>query len=164
MSTLSSQVLLSSSQPQRSHGRLPPPVFTARLPSNRLALDSYVWGICGKGLAHRGWWGRVTPRRRKGKFIFLIFPVVQNMSCEVSKTLSLEDDPSRTFNWTSKAEKCNPGEFCQETVLLIKAGKAERMVGVAAGSSPQSSCPVWSPGLTPCLPCQLHSAFPSHFH
>ena len=60
---------------------------------------------------------------------FLIFLVVQNTYCQVSQTLSLEDDPGRTFNWTSKAEQCNPGELCQETVLLIKAGKIEENGG-----------------------------------
>lgn len=73
----------------------------------------------------------------EGQFFF-IFPVVQNISCEVSQTLSLEDDPSRTFNWTSKAEICNPGEFCQETVLLIKAGKTERWTS-AAGPALQAT-------------------------
>lgn len=55
--------------------------------------------------------------------------MVQNIYCQVSQTLSLEDDPGRTFNWTSKAEQCNPGELCQETVLLIRAGKIEENGG-----------------------------------
>lgn len=78
---------------------------------------------------HRGWiyGGKRSPHGEEQLIIFYpIFPVAQSLHCAVSKVLRLEDDPSRTFNWTSKpgkVEKCSPGELCQETVLLIKAGR-----------------------------------------
>ncbi|XP_052036028.1 testis-expressed protein 101-like isoform X2 [Apodemus sylvaticus] len=65
--------------------------------------------------------------------------LVQNISCEVSQTLSLEDDPSRTFNWTSQAEICNPGEFCQETVLLIKAEGTKTAILASKSCVPQGT-------------------------
>ncbi|XP_034346165.1 testis-expressed protein 101 [Arvicanthis niloticus] len=73
--------------------------------------------------------------------IFLLVPLhwtlAQNTYCEVSRTLSLEDDPGRTFNWTSKAERCNPGEFCQETVLLIKAEGTKTVILASKSCVPQ---------------------------
>ncbi|KAL1765004.1 testis-expressed sequence 101 protein [Sigmodon hispidus] len=54
--------------------------------------------------------------------------VVQNLHCEVSRNLRLEDDPGQTFNWTSDIESCNPGELCQETILLIKAEGTKTVV------------------------------------
>ncbi|XP_051017976.1 testis-expressed protein 101 [Acomys russatus] len=54
--------------------------------------------------------------------------LVHNLRCQVGTVVSLEDDPGRTFNWTSKAETCDPGELCQETVLLIKADGTKTVV------------------------------------
>nr|NP_001233629.1 testis-expressed protein 101 precursor [Cricetulus griseus]Q7TQN2.1 RecName: Full=Testis-expressed protein 101; AltName: Full=Lipid raft-associated glycoprotein TEC-21; Flags: Precursor [Cricetulus griseus]AAP73441.1 lipid raft-associated glycoprotein TEC-21 [Cricetulus griseus] len=62
--------------------------------------------------------------------------LAQSLQCAVSKVLRLEDDPSRTFNWTSKPDKvetCNPGELCQETVLLIKAEGTKTAVVASKG-------------------------------
>nr|Q924B5.1 RecName: Full=Testis-expressed protein 101; AltName: Full=Lipid raft-associated glycoprotein TEC-21; Flags: Precursor [Rattus norvegicus]AAK58911.1 glycoprotein TEC-21 [Rattus norvegicus] len=80
------------------------------------------------------------------QYILLVFlliashwTLVQNIYCEVSRTLSLEDNPSGTFNWTSKAEKCNPGEFCQETVLLIKAEGTKTAILASKSCVPQGA-------------------------
>ncbi|XP_028638402.1 testis-expressed protein 101 [Grammomys surdaster] len=69
--------------------------------------------------------------------VALHWTLAQSTYCEVSRTLSLEDDPGRTFNWTSKAEKCNPGEFCQETVLLIKAEGTKTVILASKSCVPQ---------------------------
>ncbi|ERE60212.1 testis-expressed protein 101 [Cricetulus griseus] len=68
--------------------------------------------------------------------------LAQSLHCAVSKVLRLEDDPSRTFNWTSKpgkVEKCSPGELCQETVLLIKAEGTKTAVLASKGCASQET-------------------------
>ena len=41
--------------------------------------------------------------------------------------MGLEADPVETFNWTTdKVETCDNGALCQETVLMIKAGKMRK--------------------------------------
>ncbi|KAM7340123.1 testis-expressed protein 101 [Alexandromys fortis] len=66
--------------------------------------------------------------------------LVQNLRCMVSRIQRLEEDPGRTFNWTSKTEKvesCNSGELCQETVLLIKAEGTKTVVLASKGCTAQ---------------------------
>ncbi|OBS79996.1 hypothetical protein A6R68_21804 [Neotoma lepida] len=83
------------------------------------------------------WREEVTPQRRAIDYFPLVFPVTQNLHCEVSRILRLEDDPGRTFNWTSKAERCYPRELCQETVLLIKAEGTKTVVLASKGCTDQ---------------------------
>lgn len=73
--------------------------------------------------------------------------------------MSLEDDPV-TLNWTSKAEACDPGELCQETVLLISAGKMRTKwwVSLPGASLLGASGPA---GLKPSDLVRFSSAFPS---
>lgn len=41
--------------------------------------------------------------------------------------MSVEKDPRRTFNWTTeKVETCDSGSSCQESLLMINAGKARK--------------------------------------
>ncbi|XP_001499773.3 testis-expressed protein 101 [Equus asinus] len=49
--------------------------------------------------------------------------LAQNLYCHQGVYISIEDDPRHAFNWTTgKVEACDNGSFCQESVLLIKAG------------------------------------------
>ncbi|XP_055476690.1 testis-expressed protein 101 [Psammomys obesus] len=68
-----------------------------------------------------------------------LWTLVRNLRCEVGTALSLEDDPSQTFNWTSKAEQCLPGELCQETVVLIKADGGKTALLASKGCTPQGT-------------------------
>lgn len=94
--------------------------------------------MCGDGGWVRGGKGRLTEAGNCPVYFNLVSPVVRNLRCEVGTALGLEDDPSQTFNWTSKAEQCHPGELCQETVMLIKAGKGDCSGPVVGGST---GCP-----------------------
>lgn len=41
--------------------------------------------------------------------------------------MSVEEDPRKTFNWTTEnVETCDNGSLCQESLLMIKAGKARK--------------------------------------
>ena len=41
--------------------------------------------------------------------------------------MSIVKDPKRMFNWTTdKVETCDSGSFCQESLLMIKSGKARK--------------------------------------
>uniref|UniRef100_A0A8C6QZN0 Testis expressed gene 101 n=2 Tax=Nannospalax galili TaxID=1026970 RepID=A0A8C6QZN0_NANGA len=67
------------------------------------------------------------------QFFFVLgtssWTLAQPLHCEVGRTLSLEEDPGKTFNWTSdKVESCVSGTFCQETLLLIKAARTKTAV------------------------------------
>ncbi|XP_059109505.1 testis-expressed protein 101 [Peromyscus eremicus] len=74
-------------------------------------------------------------------FLFLLgashWTLAQNLHCEVGRNLHLEDDPGRTFNWTSKVERCDPNELCQETILLIKAEGTKTAVLASKGCADQ---------------------------
>lgn len=78
-------------------------------------------GISGKGVI----WATHT---HKGQMLYLIFfPVAQNLYCHKGISMSIEEDPSSTFNWTTeKVETCDNGALCQESVLLIKSGKMRK--------------------------------------
>ncbi|CAH7384320.1 testis-expressed protein 101 [Phodopus roborovskii] len=68
--------------------------------------------------------------------------LTQSLHCEVSRILRLEDDPSRNFNWTSKpdkVEKCDYGELCQETVLLIKGEGTKTAILASKGCATQDT-------------------------
>nr|XP_030729927.1 testis-expressed protein 101 isoform X2 [Globicephala melas] len=87
-----------------------------------------MWGESGwvtedGFLVKKEWFG--APQRRASAYLYLIFsPVAQNLRCQKSTFVGLEADPAETFNWTTdKAETCDNGALCQETVLMIKAGK-----------------------------------------
>ncbi|XP_029781102.1 testis-expressed protein 101 [Suricata suricatta] len=48
---------------------------------------------------------------------------VQNLKCHKGVSTSIEKDPSSVFNWTTEeAESCESGSFCQESLLMVKAG------------------------------------------
>ncbi|XP_014650608.1 PREDICTED: testis-expressed sequence 101 protein [Ceratotherium simum simum] len=60
-------------------------------------------------------------------FLFLLgassLTLAKNLYCHKGVSVSIEEDPRNTFNWTTgKVETCDNGAFCQESVLLIKAG------------------------------------------
>ncbi|KAL2763150.1 testis-expressed protein 101 isoform 2 precursor [Daubentonia madagascariensis] len=60
-------------------------------------------------------------------FLFLLgasFSVwAQHLYCNKDVSVSIEEDPTSAFNWTTeKVDTCDNGTFCQETVLMIKAG------------------------------------------
>ncbi|XP_062964993.1 testis-expressed protein 101 [Cynocephalus volans] len=60
-------------------------------------------------------------------FYFLLgassLTLAQHLECFKSISTSIEANPSNTFNWTTEeVETCDNGSFCQETVLMIKAG------------------------------------------
>ncbi|XP_077603497.1 testis-expressed protein 101 isoform X1 [Crocuta crocuta] len=48
---------------------------------------------------------------------------VQNLYCHKGVSTSIEEGPSSVFNWTTeKVESCESGSFCQESLLMVKAG------------------------------------------
>lgn len=60
--------------------------------------------------------------------LYLIFsPVAQDMYCHKGTSMSIEEDPRSTFNWTTEeVETCDNGSLCQESVLIIKSGKMRK--------------------------------------
>uniref|UniRef100_A0A8D2KNV9 Testis expressed 101 n=1 Tax=Urocitellus parryii TaxID=9999 RepID=A0A8D2KNV9_UROPR len=74
-----------------------------------------------------------TPHCRS--YLHLIFfPVAQHLYCHKGVYVNIEDDPAQTFNWTTeKVETCDNGELCQESVLMITAGKKRTAVLATKG-------------------------------
>uniref|UniRef100_A0A8C9KU80 Testis expressed 101 n=1 Tax=Panthera tigris altaica TaxID=74533 RepID=A0A8C9KU80_PANTA len=67
--------------------------------------------------------------RRAQSLLFLLLlgapslASVQNLHCHKGVFTSIEEDPSSMFNWTTeKVESCEGGSFCQESLLMVKAG------------------------------------------
>ncbi|XP_006941251.3 testis-expressed protein 101 isoform X2 [Felis catus] len=67
--------------------------------------------------------------RRAQSLLFLLLlgapslASVQNLNCHKGVFTSIEEDPSSMFNWTTeKVESCEGGSFCQESLLMVKAG------------------------------------------
>lgn len=96
-----------------------------------------MWDV-GKSRWVRGWiYGEkavtLTPERRARAYLnFIFFPGAQNLYCHKGVYVDIEDGPVETFNWTTeKVETCDNGQLCQESVLMIEAGKkrAEHLVG-----------------------------------
>ncbi|XP_059008714.1 testis-expressed protein 101 isoform X1 [Mustela lutreola] len=53
-----------------------------------------------------------------------------SLYCHRGISTSIEKDPKRTFNWTTeKVETCDSGSFCQESLLMIKAGAKTAVLG-----------------------------------
>ncbi|XP_024624353.1 testis-expressed protein 101 [Neophocaena asiaeorientalis asiaeorientalis] len=127
--SIKSQILIANVS-KRSHGSLSFPGFTVPLSPRSPDLDLYVLGMWRESswvtedgfLVKKEWFG--APQRRACAYLYLIFsPVAQNLRCQKSTFVGLEADPVETFNWTTdKAETCDNGALCQETVLMIKAG------------------------------------------
>ncbi|TKC53885.1 hypothetical protein EI555_018640 [Monodon monoceros] len=78
-----------------------------------------------------------APQRRARAYLYLIFsPVAQNLHCQKSTFVGLEADPVETFNWTTdKAETCDNGALCQETVLMVKAAGTKTAILATKGCS-----------------------------
>lgn len=131
--SIKSQILIANVS-KRSHGSLSFPGFTVPLSPRSPDLDLYVLGMWRESswvtedgfLVKKEWFG--APQRRACAYLYLIFsPVAQNLRCQKSTFVGLEADPVETFNWTTdKAETCDNGALCQETVLMIKAGKMRK--------------------------------------
>ena len=87
-----------------------------------------------------------APQRRAGAHPDLLFsPAVQNLNCHKGVFTSIEEDPSSMFNWTTeKVESCEGGSFCQESLLMVKAGEMRK--GGRRGESVRvSAAPTQSP-------------------
>uniref|UniRef100_A0A8C9PG89 Testis expressed 101 n=1 Tax=Spermophilus dauricus TaxID=99837 RepID=A0A8C9PG89_SPEDA len=70
----------------------------------------------------------------KGYLHLIFFPVAQHLYCHKGVYMNIEDDPAQTFNWTTeKVETCDNGELCQESVLMITAGKKRTAVLATKG-------------------------------
>lgn len=60
-------------------------------------------------------------------FISCSSPAAQNFYCHKGISMTIEEDPSSVFNWTTeKVETCDNGALCQESVLIIKSGKMRK--------------------------------------
>ncbi|XP_049559693.1 testis-expressed protein 101 isoform X1 [Orcinus orca] len=73
-------------------------------------------------------------------FLFLLgaptLILAQNLRCQKSAFVGIEADPVETFNWTTdKAETCDNGALCQETVLMIKAAGTKTAILATKGCS-----------------------------
>ncbi|XP_011366356.1 testis-expressed protein 101-like [Pteropus vampyrus] len=60
-------------------------------------------------------------------FLFLLgassLTLAQNLYCHKGISMSIKEDNSSAFNWTSeKVETCDNNALCQESVLMIKSG------------------------------------------
>ncbi|XP_019612162.2 testis-expressed protein 101 [Rhinolophus sinicus] len=60
-------------------------------------------------------------------FLFLLgassLALAQDLYCHKGISMSIEEDPRSTFNWTTeKVETCDNGSLCQESMLIIKSG------------------------------------------
>lgn len=124
---------------KRSHGSLSLSGSAAPLSCRSSDLDQYVLELWGWGRARgvvgsRGmdfWWKRsgLWPRqRRTSAHLYLLFsPVAQKLFCQKGTFVGIQEDRANTFNWTSKkVETCDNGALCQETILLIRAGKIRK--------------------------------------
>lgn len=87
-----------------------------------------------------------VPQRRASAYLYLIFsPVARNLYCHKGISMSIEENNSSSFNWTSeKVETCDNMELCQESVLIIKSGKKEKRTFGLGGKKG---------GLFPCQGC-----------
>ena len=103
-----------------------------------LTLISMYWS-CGGGGGRGEWLGQggwisgeksdLWPRqRRTSAHLYLLFsPVAQKLFCQKGTFVGIQEDPATMFNWTSKkVETCDNGALCQETILLIRAGKMRK--------------------------------------
>ncbi|KAM5236378.1 LOW QUALITY PROTEIN: testis-expressed protein 101 [Ctenodactylus gundi] len=61
-------------------------------------------------------------RRASTDLYFVFFPVANNLSCQKGVSVTVEENPGSTFNWTTdEVETCDNGALCQETIVMIKA-------------------------------------------
>lgn len=128
------QVLISFFRsPKRSHGNSSHPAFAVLLSPRSLTLDLYVWRVVrGSSQITEGIFGEKdviwVPQRRASAYLYLIFsPVARNLYCHKGISMSIEENNSSSFNWTSeKVETCDNMELCQESVLIIKSGKRRK--------------------------------------
>lgn len=69
-----------------------------------------------------------VPQRGASAYLYLIFsPVAQNLYCHKGISMSIKEDNSSAFNWTSeKVETCDNNALCQESVLMIKSGNMRK--------------------------------------
>lgn len=78
----------------------------------------------GRRTGGRGW----LPQRGASAYLGLISsPAEPDFYCHKGIWMSIVKDPKRMFNWTTdKVETCDSGSFCQESLLMIKSGKARK--------------------------------------
>ncbi|XP_006871567.1 PREDICTED: testis-expressed sequence 101 protein [Chrysochloris asiatica] len=84
----------------------------------------------------------VLPQHFQGRLDFQS-ESAQNLLCHKSISITVEENAITSYNWTSeKAETCDNGEFCQESILIIKAGTKAALVvskGCVSGGMAQTT-------------------------